>query len=40
MKGIDVVISTMGGSETMEQLKIVDAIKEVGTIKVSLPITV
>nr|AHB89627.1 leucoanthocyanidin reductase 1 [Picea abies] len=37
MKGIDVVISTVGGSETLEQLKIVDAIKEVGTIKRFLP---
>jgi len=37
MKGIDVVISVIGGAQTMEQLKIVDAIKEVGTIKRFLP---
>jgi hypothetical protein len=35
MKDMDVVISTMGGREITEQLMIVDAIKEVGTVKVS-----
>eukprot|EP01018_Ginkgo_biloba_P037690 Gb_33746 [translate_table: standard] len=37
MKDIEVVISVMGGSEIKEQLKIVDAIKEVGTVKRFLP---
>lgn len=37
LKDMDVVISTMGGREIAEQLKIVDAIKEVGTVKRFLP---
>lgn len=38
MRDIDVVISTLGGSETLDQLKIVDAIKELGgTVKRFLP---
>jgi len=36
MKDVDIVISAMGGSEITEQLKIVNAIKEVGTVKVSV----
>ncbi|KAH9295600.1 hypothetical protein KI387_039188, partial [Taxus chinensis] len=34
---VDVVISVVGGVQTMEQLKIIDAIKQVGTVKRFLP---
>ncbi len=34
MQGIDIVISIVGGGQLTDQLKIVDAIKEIGTIKV------
>ena len=35
MRGIEVVISVMGGSEVTDQLKIVDVIKELdGAVKV------
>ncbi|KAH9290257.1 hypothetical protein KI387_034374, partial [Taxus chinensis] len=34
---VDVVISTVGGTQIMDQLNIIKAIKEVGTIKIFLP---
>ncbi|GLJ50639.1 hypothetical protein SUGI_1078810 [Cryptomeria japonica] len=37
IQGVDVVISLLGGAQIMEQLKIIDAIKEVGTVKRFLP---
>jgi len=35
MKKVDVVISTVGGAQILDQMNIIKAIKEVGTIKVS-----
>ncbi|GLJ55782.1 hypothetical protein SUGI_1197800 [Cryptomeria japonica] len=37
MQGIDVVISVVGGAQIIDQLKILDAIKEIGTVKRFLP---
>ncbi|KAH9319829.1 hypothetical protein KI387_021598, partial [Taxus chinensis] len=37
IKKVDVVISTVGGAQIMDQLNIIKAIKEVGTIKRFLP---
>ncbi|GLJ50632.1 hypothetical protein SUGI_1078640 [Cryptomeria japonica] len=37
MQDIDVVISVVGGGQLTDQLKIVDAIKEIGTVKRFLP---
>uniref|UniRef100_A0A0C9S3Q4 TSA: Wollemia nobilis Ref_Wollemi_Transcript_14834_1258 transcribed RNA sequence n=1 Tax=Wollemia nobilis TaxID=56998 RepID=A0A0C9S3Q4_9CONI len=37
MKKVDVVISTVGGAQLMDQMNIIKAIKEVGTIKRFLP---
>ncbi|GLJ56280.1 hypothetical protein SUGI_1214690 [Cryptomeria japonica] len=37
MQGIDVVISNVGGAQLTDQLNIVDAIKEIGTVKRFLP---
>ncbi|GLJ50638.1 hypothetical protein SUGI_1078760 [Cryptomeria japonica] len=37
MQGIDAVISVVGGAQLTDQLKIVDAIKEIGTVKRFLP---
>ncbi|KAG1346630.1 putative Bifunctional pinoresinol-lariciresinol reductase 1 [Cocos nucifera] len=34
LKQVDVVVSAVGGGCIMEQLKLIEAIKEVGTIKV------
>ncbi|GLJ50637.1 hypothetical protein SUGI_1078750 [Cryptomeria japonica] len=37
IQGIDIIISVVGGAQLTDQLKILDAIKEIGTVKRFLP---